>query len=127
MRWKTRLAQWLRPDVFSEIARLKGERGRLNDLIAERESERDEARAAHAVVRAMYEGLREDLEKRAAAVQDVATTPIDPAYEAMVALQWGNAPMAATATRARVRLLQQQGASKADIVRAVYGHEVIVK
>ncbi|MHB1310630.1 MAG: hypothetical protein ACYC3L_01345 [Gemmatimonadaceae bacterium] len=53
--------------------------------------------------------------------------PVAPEYEAMIALHWGQMPVAATLTRARVKLLQTAHASPHDIRRAIAGTEIVIE
>ena len=55
-------------------------------------------------------------------VADVA-----PEYEAMIALNWGQMPVAATLTRARVKLLQTAKAPPTEIRRAIFGTEIPIE
>ncbi len=59
---------------------------------------------------------------------DVKVPPdVAPEYEAMIALNWGQMPVAATLTRSRVRLLQTAHAPPHEIRRAIAGTEIVIE
>ena len=107
------LARWLAPEAFRKTRARKAALDRLALPPLDAAPKRDDGPPV--VHDAPQHG-------RHTAPPDVA-----PEYEAMIALNWGQMPVAATLTRSRVRLLQTAHAPPHEIRLAIAGTEIVIE
>lgn len=113
MTLRERLARWLAPDAFKQKRARKAALERLEKPLL-----------------ALPPLDATPVEQPPVIQEAPAPTPeltVAPEYEAMIALNWGQMPVAATLTRARVKMLQTAKASPHEIRRAIAGTEIVIE
>lgn len=110
MTLRERLARWLAPEAFRKTRARKAAMDRL-------------------ALPPLADVAPAPIEVTAPAPEPPPVAPPDvaPEYEAMITLNWGQMPVAATLTRSRVRLLQSAKAPPHEIRRAIAGTEIVIE
>lgn len=107
--FRERLARWLYPSAFVQAAPVTQQQP---DTVPE-----PTLVPRAAVVRTLPDVMQPAKEEK--------ETDIPPEYEALVRVQWGDMPFAASLTRARVRaILANPHASRRDVLQAIEGHVI---